>query len=87
LSPGAIKRELATLRRLLHMAHEFKLIARIPRVRLLCGEMEREYILGHHMEPVYLAACLELLDSIMLLLLIADCETLRRDCSNGRTFT
>jgi integrase len=71
LSPGAINRELATLRRMIRMAHEFKLIARIPRIRMLRGEMEREYILAHDMEPIYFGACTEPLDSIALLLL--DC--------------
>jgi integrase len=71
LSPGAVNRELATLRRLIRMAHEFKLINRIPRVRMLRGEMEREYILTHELEPLYLAACPDPLDSIALLLL--DC--------------
>jgi len=71
LSPGAINRELATLRRLLRMAQEFKLIARVPRVRMLRGEMGRECILAHDMELAYLAACPEPLDSIALILL--DC--------------
>ena len=67
------------------MAHEFKLMARIPRVRLLRGEMNREYVLSQRDEPVYLAACSAPLDSIALLLLDCGCETARRGFWNGRT--
>jgi site-specific recombinase XerD len=38
LAPWSINRELATLRRLLRLAHEWKVIQRVPRVRLLRGE-------------------------------------------------
>src|ERR1035438_481093 len=44
LAPGPINRELATLRRLLRLAHEWKLIQRVPRVRLLRGGKRREFV-------------------------------------------
>jgi len=44
LAVGSVNRELATLRRMLRLAHEWKLIQRIPRVRLLRGERQREFV-------------------------------------------
>ena len=38
VSPTTVNRELATLRRLLHVAAEWKVIRRVPRIRLLAGE-------------------------------------------------
>ena len=56
LSPGSINRELATLRRMMRLAYEWKVIDRVPRVKLLRGEKNRESILPHDREAVYLAA-------------------------------
>lgn len=56
LSPASVNRELATLRRLLRMAHEWKLIQRVPRIRLLRGEHNRHFVLSHQQEGLYLAA-------------------------------
>jgi integrase len=69
LSPGSINRELATLRRLLRMAHEWKVIQRVPRIRLLRGELSRQAVLRHDQEQTYLAALPPLLADIALLLL------------------
>jgi integrase len=69
LAPGSINRELATLRRLLRLAHEWKLIQRVPRVRLLRGEKSREFVLSHQQEPAYLAVCPSTLSDVALLLL------------------
>jgi len=69
LSVGSINRELATLRRLLRLAHEWKEISRIPRIRLLRGERNRETILSPIQEPVYLGACPAPLTDIAVLLL------------------
>jgi integrase len=69
LSPGSINRELATLRRLLRLAHEWKEIQRVPRIRLLRGEHARESILNPAQETVYLAACPAPLADVALLLL------------------
>jgi len=67
--PATCTRELATLRRALRLAEEWKLIARAPRVRLLPGERQRDFVLTHRQETEYLAACTPLLRdaaSIML---------------------
>lgn len=54
LSPATINRELATLRRLLRLAQEWREIQRVPRIRLLRGERNREFILSHDLELAYL---------------------------------
>src|SRR5580704_8552982 len=41
VSPASVNRELATLRRLLRLAQEWREIERVPRIRLLPGERER----------------------------------------------
>jgi len=69
LSPGSINRELATLRRLLRLAHEWKEIQRVPRIRLLRGERQREFVLNDWQEAAYLAACPETLSDIATMLL------------------
>ena len=69
LAPGSINRELATLRRLLRLAHEWKLIQRVPRVRLLRGEKSREFVLSHQQEPAYFAVCSTTLSDVATLLL------------------
>jgi integrase len=56
LSAASVNRELATLRRLLRMAHEWKVIQRVPRIRLLRGEHTRHFVLNREQEKVYLAA-------------------------------
>jgi integrase len=69
LSAASINRELATLRRLLRMAHEWKVIQRIPRIRLLRGEHNREFVLSHQQERVYLAALPEVARDVAEVLL------------------
>jgi integrase len=54
ISPASVNRELATLRRLLRMANEWKVINRVPRIRLLRGERSREFVLSHAQERNYL---------------------------------
>ena len=56
LSPASVNRELATLRRLLRLASEWRLIGSVPRIRLLRGERNREFVLGHADEKSYLSA-------------------------------
>lgn len=69
LSPGSINRELATLRRLLRLAHEWKEIQRVPRIRLLRGENNRESIMSPAQESLYFAVCPTPLAEVALLLL------------------
>jgi integrase len=57
------------LRRLLRLAHEWKEIQRIPRIRLLRGEHARESIMTPTQEKVYFAACPSPLGDVALLLL------------------
>ena len=56
LSPASINRELATLRRMLRLAQEWKVIGRVPRIRLLRGERNREFVLSFKDEELYLGA-------------------------------
>lgn len=69
ISPASVNRELATLRRLLRIAQEWKIIARVPRIRLLRGERNREFILNHAKERLYLGMAEQpLRDAAMLML-------------------
>jgi integrase len=56
ISPATVNRELSTLRRLLRMAHEWRELDRLPRVKLLRGEGSREFVLSVDIEPKYLEA-------------------------------
>ena len=69
VSPATVNRELATLRRLLRLAQEWRVIDRVPRIHLLPGERTREFILNHELEQLYLENCPQPLhDAAMLLL-------------------
>ena len=68
VSPATVNRELATLRRVLYLAHEWKILNRVPRFRMLPGERVREFVLSHQQEKVYLAACPQPLYDAALLL-------------------
>jgi integrase len=61
VAPATCNRELATLRRALRLAEEWKVITRAPRVRLLKGEGQRDFVLSHQDEAKYLTACPPLL--------------------------
>lgn len=69
VGPATVNRELATLRRMLRLAHEWREINRIPRIRLLSGERNREFVLSRKQEREYLAACPQPLKDIALLML------------------
>jgi integrase len=69
VSPASVNRELATLRRLLRLAQEWKVLDRVPRIRLLRGERNREFVLSHRLEPTYLEACPQPLRDIAILIL------------------
>jgi len=69
ISPASVNRELATLRRLLRMAHEWKVINRAPRIRLLRGERSREFVMSHAQERNYLEFVPQPLKDAALLML------------------
>ena len=69
--PATVNRELATLRRLLRLAHEWKEINRVPKIRLLNGERIRDFVLSRRIEEAYLTACAQPLADIALLILEA----------------
>lgn len=69
LSPASINRELATLRRLLRLAHEWRVINRVPRIRLLRGERIREYIVSPEHEKLYFGMATGDLHDVAALLL------------------
>ena len=54
VSVTTVNRELATLRRLLHIALEWKVIQHVPRIKLLRGEKERSFVLSFTDEQTYL---------------------------------
>jgi integrase len=69
LSPASVNRELATLRRLLRLAQEWKVLDRVPRIRLLRGERNREFALSHWQESTYLEAAPQPLKDVAILIL------------------
>src|SRR4051812_10938053 len=69
VSPATVNRELATLRRMLRVAETWKEIVRAPRVTLLKGERERDFVLTRNLEPVYLSICPQPLHDIAVLIL------------------
>jgi integrase len=69
VSVTSVNHELRTLRRMLHLAREWKEVPFIPKVRLLAGEREREFVLDAEGEQRYLAAAPEPLRSLAILLL------------------
>jgi integrase len=69
VTAASVNRALATLRRALRLAQEWRLIDRVPRVRLLPGERNREFVLTHDQETAYLDAAPQPLADISLLIL------------------
>lgn len=69
VGPATVNRELATLRRILRLAHEWKEIQRVPRIRLLNGERTRDFVLSRKQEQLYLATCPQPLHDIAVLML------------------
>lgn len=56
VAPATVNRSLATLERLLRLAFEWKVIDRVPRIRLLSGERIRDFVLSHPQEDRYLGS-------------------------------
>jgi integrase len=69
LSVASINRELATLRRLLRLAQEWKLIDRVPRIRLFRGEENRDFVLNYQHEEWYLHMAPDPLKDIAMVML------------------
>lgn len=69
VSPATVNRHLATLRRALRLAQEWRLIDRVPRIRLLPGERVREFVLRPEQERLYLGAAPEPLQDAAVLIL------------------
>lgn len=67
-STATVNRGLATLRRALRLAQQWRVIDRVPRIRLLPGERRREFVLSHKQEPQYLVACPQPLRDCALLM-------------------
>lgn len=52
---ATVNRDLAALRRILHVARDVhKLIIRMPKISMLPGETERDYVLSQDLEKIYL---------------------------------
>ncbi len=69
VSVATLNRDLATLRRLLNVALEWKVIETVPKIRLLNGEKNRERVLTHDEEAAYLAVASPLLQDYAILAL------------------
>jgi integrase len=69
LAVASINRELATLRRVLRLAQEWKVIDRIPRVRLFRGEAGRDFVLSYRQEELYLHMAPDPLKDVAMLML------------------
>jgi integrase len=69
LSVASINRELATLRRLLRLAQEWKVIDRLPRIRLFRGEENRDFVLSYQHEEWYLHMAPDSLKDVAMVIL------------------
>jgi len=69
VSPTTVNRELMTLRRLLHIAVEFKVISAVPKIRLLKGEKQRDFVLSAEVEAKYLSLAPQPLKDAAILLI------------------
>ena len=69
VSIASVNRELAVLRRLLRVAQEWKLIQRVPRIRMLPGEKPREFVLNPQQERLYLEMTRQPLKDVAVLCL------------------
>jgi integrase len=69
VSPACINRDLATIRRLLHVAWELDVITRIPKITLLQGERERDFVLSPAQEQTYMEFAPQPLNDLSRLML------------------
>jgi integrase len=68
LEVSSINRELQVLRRLLHLAVDWGLVEKTPKLRMLSGERHREFVLSRQEEAQYLSAAPEPIASIATVL-------------------
>jgi integrase len=68
LQVSSINSSLQVLRRILHLAAEWGVIEKVPKIKLLPGERHREHVVGQEEEARYLAAASEPLASIATVL-------------------
>jgi integrase len=54
---------------MLRLAHQWRIIDRIPKIRLLRGERNREFVLSREQERIYLEFCPQLLHDAAVLML------------------
>jgi len=65
MQTSTINRDLATLRRMFHLAQEWKKVSTVlPRVRMLAGENQRERVLTEKEEEKFLSAATELANEL-----------------------
>jgi integrase len=69
VGPATTNRGLAVLRRMLRLAHEWRMLDRVPRIHLLRGERNREFVLSRDQERIYLEFCPQILHDVALLML------------------
>lgn len=69
LSPSRVNGFLRTLRRCLQVSLELDLIVKVPKITLLQGEHERDFVLSPEQETVYLSTCPQPLADMVVLLL------------------
>lgn len=85
---STVNREIATIRKALYLAYEWKLIPRKPRVRQLPGEVGRTFVLTADFEREYLAAATYPLKEAAILILDLglrpdECVSLRKSDISG----
>jgi integrase len=69
VGPATTNRGLAVLRRMLRLAHEWRMLDRVSRIHLLRGERNREFVLSRDQERIYLEFCPQILHDIAMLML------------------
>jgi integrase len=69
LSPSRINGLLRTLRRCLQVALDLDIIVKVPKITLLQGERERDFVLSPEQETVYLSTCPQPLADLAVFLL------------------
>src|SRR6266700_2851724 len=69
VGPATTNRGLAVLRRMLRLAHEWRMLDRVPRIHLLRGERNREFVLSRDQERIYLEFCPQILHDVAVLML------------------